>query len=144
MAEQAGSGVQLRIREGVRWAVERYAEREARSASMSWRTAADAADPASAGLLSNGGGAPKCSAKLSHTETAVGTWSAPLIQETAHPLRSPRRWLAGLRSPWRAGYVAGTGGWPLSLLYVQAKTSSCSCRPESFAGSVGARSSWHA
>ncbi|MCF8177624.1 MAG: hypothetical protein K9J74_03870 [Sulfuritalea sp.] len=50
-------------------------------------------------------------APLIHTEGHAGEWSAPLIANTRpNPLRAPRKWLAGLSSPWRSGYVRITGG----------------------------------
>lgn len=50
-------------------------------------------------------------AQLVHTEGHAEDWSASLIAaDRPHPLRTPRRWLAGLASPWRAGYVRSTGG----------------------------------
>ncbi len=56
-----------------------------------------------------------------HTEGFDPAWSAALVSP-AHvsPFRSPRLWAAGLRSPWRAGYVAATGGPVASGLYVAA------------------------
>ena len=55
---------------------------------------------------------------LVQTEGHACGWSAPLIaSERPHPLRSPRRWLAGLSSPWRGGYVAATGGYPMALAF---------------------------
>ena len=54
-------------------------------------------------------------AALSHTETHAEGWSTSVIGDvTRRPLHSPRRWLAGLSAPWRAGYVAATGGLPLA------------------------------
>ena len=57
--------------------------------------------------------------QLVHTEGHAETWSQPLVsQDRPNPLLSPRRWLAGLSSPWRFGYVAATGGYPLALLFM--------------------------
>lgn len=54
-----------------------------------------------------------------HTEGFDTGWSAALVSsERVSLLRSPRRWIAGLRSPWRAGFVAATGGRVASGLYV--------------------------
>lgn len=56
--------------------------------------------------------------QLVHTESHDPDWAAPLIATTrAHPLRSPRHWLAGLSSPWRAGYIRSTGGPALAAGY---------------------------
>jgi hypothetical protein len=50
-------------------------------------------------------------AELVHTEGHAPDWWVPLIDATgADPLSHPRRWLAGLASPWRAGYIRHTGG----------------------------------
>ncbi len=54
---------------------------------------------------------------LVHTESHAGSWSAPLIGRGPNPLRSPRRWVAGLASPWRGGYVAATGGYPFAIAF---------------------------
>jgi hypothetical protein len=46
---------------------------------------------------------------LVHSESHDLRWNAPLVlPRPAHPLRSPRQWLAGLASPWRGGYVMAT------------------------------------
>jgi FMN phosphatase YigB (HAD superfamily) len=59
---------------------------------------------------------------LVHTESHAEQWSVPLIcMQKPSPLTSPRRWAAGLSSPWRAGYVAATGGPLLSLAFVLAE-----------------------
>jgi hypothetical protein len=56
--------------------------------------------------------------RLVHTEGHAEDWSVPLVSANRiHPLRSPRRWMAGLTSPWRAGYVAATGGYPFALAF---------------------------
>ena len=48
---------------------------------------------------------------LVHTESHVADWAPMLVStERPSPWRSPRRWLAGLASPWRGGYVAVTAG----------------------------------
>ena len=48
---------------------------------------------------------------LVHTESHVADWAPALVShERPSPWRSPRRWLAGLASPWRGGYVAVTVG----------------------------------
>lgn len=55
---------------------------------------------------------------LVHTEGHAGGWSAPLIASGPHrSLTSPRQWLAGLASPWRAGYVCATGGAVAARLF---------------------------
>lgn len=49
--------------------------------------------------------------RLVHTEGHAPEWWTPLIAPTGpRPIIHPRRWLAGLASPWRAGYVQHTGG----------------------------------
>ena len=49
--------------------------------------------------------------RLVHTEGHTPNWSLPLIDSAGTgPLSHPRRWLAGLASPWRAGYIRHTGG----------------------------------
>lgn len=56
---------------------------------------------------------------LAHTEGHATDWSRPLIDDDRpSPLFSPRRWLGGLTSPWRSGYVMATGGMPLASLFV--------------------------
>ena len=56
---------------------------------------------------------------LVHTEGHSPDWSRPLIDPMRpSPFRSPRRWLAGLSSPWRSGYVAATGGTLLSIVFI--------------------------
>ena len=56
---------------------------------------------------------------LAHTEGHTTDWSRPLIDDDRpSPLLSPRRWLGGLTSPWRSGYVMATGGFPLALSFV--------------------------
>lgn len=48
---------------------------------------------------------------LVHTESHVADWAPVLVSnESPSPWRSPRRWLAGLASPWRGGYVVVTTG----------------------------------
>lgn len=57
--------------------------------------------------------------QLVHTESHAPDWSVPLIYPIrSHPIANPRRWLHGLASPWRSGYVAATGGTVLSALNV--------------------------
>lgn len=47
---------------------------------------------------------------LVHTEGHAPDWSSPLVlDDRPNPLLTPRRWLAGLASPWRGGYVMATG-----------------------------------
>lgn len=49
--------------------------------------------------------------RLVHTEGHTPDWWAHLIDSTeTSPMSHPRRWLAGLASPWRAGYIRHTGG----------------------------------
>ena len=58
-------------------------------------------------------------AGLVHTEGHRAQWSRPLIDATLpHPILSPRRWLAGMASPWRSGYVAASGGVIFAALFV--------------------------
>lgn len=55
---------------------------------------------------------------LVHTESHAPEWHRTLIdRERARPWTAPRKWLAGLSSPWRGGYVAATGGRLSSLAY---------------------------
>jgi hypothetical protein len=57
-------------------------------------------------------------AGLAHTEGHASAWSRPLIDaQRPSPVRV-RRWLGGLTSPWRAGYVMATGGRPLAWMFV--------------------------
>jgi HAD superfamily hydrolase (TIGR01549 family) len=52
------------------------------------------------------------------TEGHAQHWSSSLISDDlVHPLRSPRRWLAGLSSPWRSGYVRASGGYLLASAF---------------------------
>ena len=56
---------------------------------------------------------------LVHTEGHAENWSTALITEhNSRPWSSPRKWIAGLASPWRSGYVMATGGRPFALLFV--------------------------
>lgn len=49
--------------------------------------------------------------QLVHTEGHDQQWSRPLvIADRPNPLLSPLHWLAGLASPWRAGYVRASAG----------------------------------
>jgi len=60
---------------------------------------------------------------LVHTEGHASGWSTPLIASGPHrPLTSPRQWLAGLASPWRAGYVCATGGTGAAWLFACAES----------------------
>lgn len=55
---------------------------------------------------------------LAHTEGHVGSWHALMLdQDRPSPYKNPRRWLAGLASPWRGAYIAATGRFPASVLY---------------------------
>jgi hypothetical protein len=57
--------------------------------------------------------------QLVHTESHAPNWSAPIVApDRPNPLMSPRRWLQGLSSPWRAGYVAATGGYPFAFAFL--------------------------
>lgn len=60
--------------------------------------------------------------QLVHSEGHAGDWSLPLILPGASPWLAPRRWLSGLGSPWRAGYVAATGGWLFAASYLGFET----------------------
>lgn len=52
---------------------------------------------------------------LVHTESHAPDWSMPLvIPPPRNPVTAPRAWLRGLSSPWRAGYVAASGGTALA------------------------------
>jgi hypothetical protein len=56
---------------------------------------------------------------LVHTESHVADWAPSLVSdERSSPWRSPRRWLAGLASPWRGGYVAVTAGRTGGLVFL--------------------------
>ncbi|HEY8879679.1 MAG TPA: hypothetical protein VIN03_19070 [Roseateles sp.] len=55
---------------------------------------------------------------LRHAEGHAAGWSAALIvSPLPRPWRWPRAWVAGLASPWRAGYLMATGGVLLAGLY---------------------------
>lgn len=61
---------------------------------------------------------------LVHTEGHTPDWSAVLVStDPPNPLRAPRRWLAGLASPWRAGYVRASAGLPGAILFALAEAS---------------------
>jgi hypothetical protein len=56
---------------------------------------------------------------LLHSEGHANGWQRPQIDpHPSSPWRQPRRWLTGLASPWRAGYVMANGGPLLSTLFV--------------------------
>ncbi len=55
---------------------------------------------------------------LTQTEGHADGWSAALIQQGPNPLASPLRWLAGLTSPWRTGYIRATGGPLLTMAWI--------------------------
>jgi hypothetical protein len=58
-------------------------------------------------------------ARLVHTEGHTPNWSANLINSVEiGPLAHPRRWLAGLASPWRTGYIGRTGGPALASAFL--------------------------
>ncbi len=59
-------------------------------------------------------------ARLVHTEGQAPDWWVHLIDPnaTANPLLAPRRWLTGLASPWRTGYIRHTGGPILAAAYL--------------------------
>jgi hypothetical protein len=59
---------------------------------------------------------------LSHTETSSENWHASLIPSVLpSPFIAPSAWLAGLKSPWRAGYVAASGGKLFSMAFCLAE-----------------------
>ena len=59
---------------------------------------------------------------LEHTESHANFYHLPLVlPDRVPPWRAPRRWLAGLSSPWRAGYVAATGGLLLAVPFALAE-----------------------
>ncbi len=61
--------------------------------------------------------------KLHHTESHHPDWACPLVIEQYHPCwRAPRRWLRGLKSPWRSAYVYATGGPALARLFIFGET----------------------
>ncbi|HEX7706657.1 MAG TPA: hypothetical protein VF701_09405 [Thermoanaerobaculia bacterium] len=56
--------------------------------------------------------------ELAHTEGHAPQWSRTLIDaRRPSPFLSPRRWIAGLASPWRSGYIKATGGTLLALAF---------------------------
>ena len=60
---------------------------------------------------------------LVHTDRFSDAWHISLMPaEPANLLRHPGRWVRQLQSPWRAGVVAQTGGWPLSALHLLLET----------------------
>jgi hypothetical protein len=60
--------------------------------------------------------------RLCHTESFADGWSAGLVADPArHPIWRPRAWLAGLQSPWRAGFVRASGGIPLAAGFAAAE-----------------------
>ena len=65
---------------------------------------------------------------LSQTEGHAPAWSHPLIsQDRPNPCCALRRWLTGLSSPWRFGYVAATGGYPLAFLCIALEACMLAC-----------------
>lgn len=65
------------------------------------------------------GGEIAVGARLVHTEGHSPDWWVHLIGPTEFgPLSQPRRWLAGLASPWRAGYIRTTGGPVLAAAFM--------------------------
>ena len=55
---------------------------------------------------------------LLHSEGHNAAWHTPLVATNRpSPIFSPRIWLAGLTSPWRSGYIAATGGYPLATFH---------------------------
>jgi hypothetical protein len=70
-------------------------------------------------------------AMLVHTEGHTPNWSLPLITSTdANPLFHPRRWLAGLASPWRAGYIRHTGGPVLAASFLLLESAFLAVSPD--------------
>lgn len=64
-----------------------------------------------------------CGSVLSHTEAHTEAWSMPLVARMQpNPLISPRCWMAGLSSPWRAGYIRSTGGPLLAGAFLLAES----------------------
>ncbi len=58
-------------------------------------------------------------AGLIHSEGHIPAWSQSLVDVALpQPLLSPRRWLRGLASPWRAGYVKASGGMFFAAMYL--------------------------
>ncbi len=56
---------------------------------------------------------------LFQTEGHIDSWSTPLIERSrSNPISAPRRWLSGLGSPWRSGYVKATGGASLARVFI--------------------------
>lgn len=67
---------------------------------------------------------------LQHTEGHAMAWRHPLIaQDRPNPILAPRRWLAGLSSPWRFGYVAATGGYLMAALFMVLEAGLLACPP---------------
>lgn len=111
-----------RIREGVLAGIGDLA------ASATWRERDDRTlrREAQHGLLSltffPGASEVELGRQLVHSEGHAGDWSLPMILPGVSPWLAPRRWLAGLGSPWRAGYAAATGGWPFAVGYLGFET----------------------
>lgn len=104
------------IRMGILEAVRTAARQPAVGDSGSWRRAAQrhllglAWFPDAA--------ARQAAMGLRHAEGHAVGWSAALIASPLpKPWNSPRAWIAGLASPWRAGYLMATGGVLLAGLY---------------------------
>lgn len=104
------------IRAGILAAVQAAARVPAAGGPAAWRSAAQrrlfglAYFPNAA--------AREAAAGLRHGEGHVAGWSVALIvSPLPRPWRSPRAWVAGLASPWRAGYLMATGGTLFAGLY---------------------------
>lgn len=116
-AEIASDRFAQRIREGVLAGVEVLA------ASPTWRGRDDEALRRQAQhALMNIAFFPRAAEvelgrQLAHSEGHASDWSLPMILPGVSPWFAPLRWLAGLGSPWRAGYVAATGGWLFAASY---------------------------
>lgn len=64
-----------------------------------------------------------CLRSLQHSEGHATGWRRDLIDHPPpSPWLHPRRWLAGLASPWRTGYVMASGGPVLAALFVAAES----------------------
>lgn len=104
------------IREGILDAVRAAAAAAPAGSPLAWRR--DAQRRLFGLAWFPGAAARAAAAGLCHSEGHVAGWHVPLISPALpRPWRAPRAWVAGLASPWRAGYLMATGGWPLAGLY---------------------------
>lgn len=70
-------------------------------------------------------------ARLVHTEGHTPDWWIHLVDPVgANPVLHPRRWLAGLASPWRTGYIHHTGGPILAAGFLILESLLLACPPD--------------